>query len=123
MPTNLLPVAACTAVTVTPGSTAPVVSVTVPVSTASCADTIAGSAAIAMTHTSRLRTLDHIGTSSQGHRTHAVGNKPGDETDGTRRRPETGMKPTNTWDPRPTRCDLRVWKGLAPMDRREVAAF
>ena len=40
---NVLPVASLVAVTVTPGRTAPVESVTVPVSVASCAEAIAGS--------------------------------------------------------------------------------
>jgi hypothetical protein len=39
-------VASCPAVTVTPGRTAPVVSLTVPVSTASCANPAAGHAAV-----------------------------------------------------------------------------
>src|SRR6266850_2094474 len=42
-PTNVLPVASFEAVTVTPGRTAPVESVTVPVSTASCANAATGS--------------------------------------------------------------------------------
>src|SRR5450759_1980725 len=51
---NVLPVASSTAVTVTPGSTAPVVSLTVPVNTASCAYPMPGSARMAQTRRNRL---------------------------------------------------------------------
>src|SRR6266850_3814504 len=52
-PTNLFPVASFEAVTVTPGSTAPVESVTVPVSTASCANAATGNTRIAAIRSTR----------------------------------------------------------------------
>src|SRR5205814_2445942 len=53
-PANLFPVASFEAVTVTPGSTAPVESVTVPVSTASCANAATGSSRITPISSTRL---------------------------------------------------------------------
>jgi hypothetical protein len=53
-PTNVLPVASFEAVTVTPGSTAPVESVIVPVSTASCANAATGSRRITPISSTRL---------------------------------------------------------------------
>jgi len=47
--TKVLPVASLVAVTVTPGNTAPVESVSVPFSTASCANPPAGSARMTQT--------------------------------------------------------------------------
>ena len=58
---KLLPVAVWTAVTVTPGSTPPVLSVTVPESTASWASAICGSAIAAQTarQTASIRLMKH----------------------------------------------------------------
>jgi hypothetical protein len=64
MATNVLPVASCTAVIVTPGSTPPVESVTVPVITASCAKPMTGSARIAATTMSHFVTPDLMDSSS-----------------------------------------------------------
>src|SRR6266705_6907121 len=58
--TKVLPVASWSAVTVTPGSTPPVESETVPVKVASCADSRAGTSRIAPRRTSRPTTLDLI---------------------------------------------------------------
>src|SRR5436190_15820636 len=58
--TKVLPVASWIAVTVTPGSTPPVESETVPVRVASCACSRAGSIRIAPSRTSRPTTLDLI---------------------------------------------------------------
>ena len=60
---KVLPVASCRARTVTPGSTPPVESVTVPVSEASCADAAAGSARMAQTKMTELTMRDVIRTS------------------------------------------------------------
>ena len=55
---KLFPLASCTAVTTTPGSTPPVVSVMTPEIVASCAWTSAGSRKITTARTSRLKTVE-----------------------------------------------------------------
>ncbi len=62
---KLFPEASSTAVTVTPGSTAPVASVTVPLIVASCAYPATASTRIAQTKINSVISLDFIGSSSQ----------------------------------------------------------